>query len=72
VPRDCATADRIILRLPYHGHPGIRGDDAWQVGLANLKGNVRAHNRFYDGESPGAVAHFNEHNSVMLPEAAVC
>ena len=51
------------------GHLRIRGDDAWHVGITSLKGNVRIENRFYDGESLGVVAHFNDHNSFWIQES---
>ena len=39
-----------------------------QIGITTLTGLPHAQNRFYDGESLGAVVHFNEHNSIWIQE----
>src|ERR1700689_2140141 len=33
-----------------------------QAGISSFTGNTRVQNHFYDGESLGAVVHFNDHN----------
>jgi len=39
-----------------------------QVGITSFTGNAQVQNRFYDGESLGAVVHFNDHNSIWIQE----
>jgi hypothetical protein len=39
-----------------------------QVGITSFTGNAHVQNRFYDGESVGAVVHFNDHNSIWIQE----
>jgi hypothetical protein len=40
-----------------------------QVGVTSLTGGPRVQNRFYNGESAGAVVHFDIHNSVWIQES---
>ena len=39
-----------------------------QAGLTSFTGNLHIQNRFYNGESLGAVIHFNNHNSIWIQE----
>jgi hypothetical protein len=39
-----------------------------QIGVTSFTGGPAVQNRFYNGESLGAVVHFNEHNSIWIQE----
>jgi len=39
-----------------------------QIGISTFTGNAQIQNHFYDGESLGAVVHFNDHNSIWIQE----
>ena len=39
-----------------------------QAGISSFTGNAHVENHFYDGESLGAVIHFNDHNSIWIQE----
>ena len=39
-----------------------------QGGITSMTGYARVESRFYDGESLGAVVHFNDHNSIWIQE----
>jgi hypothetical protein len=39
-----------------------------QIGITSFTGGPATQNRFYDGESLGAIIHFNEHNSIWIQE----
>lgn len=39
-----------------------------QLGISTFTGTPRVQSRFYDGESLGAIVHFNDHNSVWIQE----
>jgi hypothetical protein len=39
-----------------------------QLGLTSMTGNAHVENRLYDGESVGAIVHFNDHNSIWIQE----
>jgi hypothetical protein len=39
-----------------------------QAGITSLTGNTNVQNHFYDGESLGAVVHFNNHHSIWIQE----
>jgi hypothetical protein len=39
-----------------------------QVGTTSLTGGPQVQNHFYNGESLGAVVHFNNHNSIWIQE----
>lgn len=39
-----------------------------QIGISSFTGNAHVENHFYDGESLGAVVHFNLHNSIWIQE----
>jgi hypothetical protein len=40
-----------------------------QGGLTSFTGYSHVENRFYDGESLGAVIHFNDHDSIWIQES---
>jgi hypothetical protein len=39
-----------------------------QVGISSFTGTARVQNHFYDGESLGAIIHFNAHNSIWVQD----
>jgi hypothetical protein len=39
-----------------------------QIGNSTFTGSAQIQNHFYDGESLGAVVHFNDHNSIWIQE----
>lgn len=39
-----------------------------QGGITTFTGNPTLQNHFYDGESLGAIVHFNDHNSIWIQE----
>jgi hypothetical protein len=39
-----------------------------QLGITSFTGNATVQNNFYDGESLGAIIHFNQHNSIWIQE----
>jgi hypothetical protein len=39
-----------------------------QIGISTFTGNAQIQNHFYDGESLGAVVHFNDRNSIWIQE----
>jgi len=39
-----------------------------QIGLTTFTGAPSVHNRFYDGESVGAIVHFNGQNAIWIQE----
>lgn len=39
-----------------------------QIGITSFTGGPSVQNRFYDGESLGAIIHFNEHSSIWIQE----
>lgn len=39
-----------------------------QVGITSFTGNPGVQNRFYDGESLGAIIHFDKHSSIWVQE----
>jgi hypothetical protein len=39
-----------------------------QVGISSFTGTAHVQNHFYDGESLGAIAHFNDHNSIWVQD----
>lgn len=53
------------------GIPGtkrVTGYTWIQGGLTSMTGNAFVQNRFYDGESLGAIIHFNDHHSIWIQE----
>jgi hypothetical protein len=39
-----------------------------QVGISSFTGNAQVQNHFYNGESLGAIVHFNDHHSIWIQE----
>lgn len=39
-----------------------------QGGITSMTGNAFVQNRFYNGESLGAIVHFNDHHSIWIQE----
>lgn len=53
------------------GIPGtkrVTGYTWIQGGITSMTGNAFVLNRFYDGESLGAIVHFNDHHSIWIQE----
>ena len=53
------------------GLPKIRRVSAYtwiQAGMTSMTGYAHLESRFYNGESLGAIVHFNDHNSVWIQE----
>ena len=53
------------------GIPGTKRVSGYtwiQSGITSLTGSAFAQNRFYDGESLGAIIHFNDHHSIWIQE----
>jgi hypothetical protein len=53
------------------GIPGTKRFSGYtwiQGGITSLTGNPFVQNRFYDGESLGAIVHFNDHHSIWIQE----
>jgi hypothetical protein len=53
------------------GIPGtkrVTGYTWIQGGITSLTGNPFVQNRYYDGESLGAIVHFNDHHSIWIQE----
>jgi hypothetical protein len=53
------------------GIPRIKRVSAYtwiQGGVTSLTGNSYVENRFYSGESLGAIIHFNDHSSIWIQE----
>lgn len=53
------------------GIPRIKRVSAYtwiQGGITSLTGNTFVENRFYNGESLGAIIHFNDHSSIWIQE----
>jgi hypothetical protein len=53
------------------GIPGTKRVSGYtwiQGGITSMTGNAFVQNRFYDGESLGAIVHFNDHHSIWIQE----
>ena len=51
--------------------PGLKRVSGYtwiQGGLSSFTGNPSVENRFYDGESLGAIIHFTDHHSIWIQE----
>jgi hypothetical protein len=46
----------------------VSGYTSVQLGITSMTGDPYVENRFYNGESLGAVVHFNDHNSIWIQE----
>jgi hypothetical protein len=54
------------------GIPGtkrVTGYTWIQGGITSMTGNAFVQNRYYDGESLGAIIHFNDHHSIWIQES---
>jgi hypothetical protein len=50
-------------------HTKILTGYTWiQLGVTSMTGNAFVQNRLYDGESLGAIVHFNDHHSIWIQE----
>jgi hypothetical protein len=58
----------IMKNFPIPGTKRVSGYTWIQGGITSLTGNPFVQNRFYDGESLGAIVHFNDHHSIWIQE----
>jgi hypothetical protein len=50
------------------GHTRVTGYTWVQIGITSYTGAPQVQNRFYDGESLGAIVHFTKHSSIWIQE----
>jgi hypothetical protein len=58
----------LMKNFPIPGVKWLTGYTWIQGGISSFTGNASVQNRFYDGESLGAIIHFNDHNSIWIQE----
>jgi hypothetical protein len=58
----------IMKNFGIPGTKRVTGYTWIQGGITSLTGNAVVQNRFYDGESLGAIIHFNDHHSIWIQE----
>ena len=58
----------IMKNFGIPGTKRVSGYTWIQGGITSLTGNPFVQNRFYDGESLGAIVHFNDHHSIWIQE----
>jgi hypothetical protein len=58
----------LMKNFAIPGTKRVSGYTWIQGGLTSLTGNALVQNRFYDGESLGAIVHFNDHHSIWIQE----
>jgi len=58
----------IMKNFALPGTQRVTGYTWIQIGLTSFTGGSQAQNRFYDGESLGAIVHLNEQNSIWIQE----
>ena len=58
----------LMKNFPIPGTKRVTGYTWIQAGITSLTGNALVENRFYDGESLGAIVHFNDHHSIWIQE----
>jgi len=58
----------IMKNFAIPGTKRVSGDTWIQGGNTSMTGNPLVQNRFYDGESLGAIVHFNDHHSIWIQE----
>jgi hypothetical protein len=58
----------LMKNFPIPGTKRVTGHTWIQGGITSLTGNPILQNRFYDGESLGAIVHFNDHHSIWIQE----
>lgn len=59
----------LMKNFPIPGTKRITGYTWIQGGITSLTGSPSVANRFYDGESLGAIVHFNDHHSIWIQES---
>jgi len=58
----------LMKNFALPGTKRVSGYTWVQGGVTSMTGNPRVENRFYDGESLGAIVHFNDRNSIWIQE----
>jgi hypothetical protein len=58
----------IMKNFAIPGTKRVTGYTWIQSGITSLTGNAFVQNRYYDGESLGAIVHFNDHHSIWIQE----
>jgi hypothetical protein len=58
----------IMKNFGIPGTKRVTGYTWIQGGITSLTGDAFVQNRFYDGESLGAIIHFNDHHSIWIQE----
>jgi len=58
----------LMKNFAIPGTKRVTGYTWIQGGITSLTGNPFVQNRFYDGESLGAIVHFNDHHSIWIQE----
>jgi hypothetical protein len=68
---DFGSHTEAIGLMKNFGIPGIKRVTGYtwiQGGITSMTGNAYALNRFYNGESLGAIIHFNDRHSIWIQE----
>jgi hypothetical protein len=58
----------LMKNFAIPGTKRVTGYTWIQGGISSLTGNAFVQNRFYDGESLGAIVHFNDRHSIWIQE----
>jgi len=58
----------LMKNFAIPGTKRVTGYTWIQGGITSMTGNAFVLNRFYDGESLGAIIHFNDHHSIWIQE----
>jgi hypothetical protein len=58
----------IMKNFAIPGTKRVTGYTWIQGGITSMTGNALVQNRYYDGESLGAIIHFNDHHSIWIQE----
>jgi hypothetical protein len=58
----------LMKNFSIPGTKRVSGYTWIQGGLTSFTGDARIENRFYDGESLGAIIHLNDHHSIWIQE----
>lgn len=59
----------VMKNFPLPKTKRVTGYTWTQTGLTTFTGNARVQNRLDSGVSLGAIAHFNDHNSIWIQES---
>ncbi len=59
----------LMKNFAIPGTKRVTGYTWIQGGITSFTGNAFVQNRFYDGESIGAIVHFNDHHSIWIQES---